>query len=157
MHTPLQSSEFTTTDGLQIHIVEYGNRNLYEITDQQNNRYYAAIINNHNIQVNLQFKYDNMENDGYTIYSNEQRKTKHLGKIIASQFFDNIQNAERAIIDAARKIAKLTPMFIVALNEIENISMRIKTAPKNSDNDIPYLIQMMQVQLDYLKIKFPQP
>jgi len=153
MRTPLQTNQFTTTDGLHIHIFEYGTHSNYKITDQQNNKYFATARNNISI-LYLEFKYDKMENDGYTVYSDEQRKTKHLGNILASKRFNNPQEIERAIINAVRKIAELTPMFIIALNEIENISMQIKTAPENTDN-IPYLIQIMQLQLDYLKKKFP--
>jgi len=155
MRTPLQTNQFTTTDGLTVHISDEYASSLYTIIDQQNTKYIATTRNyGKQIKVNLHFIYNNIENDGYTIYTDKQRKTKHLGNILASKNFNNPQKAERAIIDAVRKIATLTPMFIIALNEIENISMQIKTAPENTDN-IPYLIQMMQLQLDYLKNKFP--
>ena len=124
MPTPLQTNQFTTTDGFHIHIFEYGTHSNYKITDQQNNKYFATARNNISI-LYLEFKYDKMENDGYTVYSDEQRKTKHLGNILASKRFNNPQEIERAIINAVRKIAELTPMFIIALNEIENIGFVI--------------------------------
>ena len=147
--TALQTTNFSTTDGLKINIDQYTNYSIYRVTDQDNNNYKVTIRElGKQFVVQTHFVYDKAVEDGYSIYSETERKKRHLGTIIMSKDFSNSNDAEMAAIDAVRKIGKLIPQHLIFLNEIENSIMEIKANP-NSEK-IPYLLNIIQIQLNYL-------
>lgn len=150
--TALQTINFSTTDGLNVIIDQYANHSVYRVTDQDNITHKVTIREiGKQFAVMPHFFYDKAVEDGYSIYSAEERKKRHFGTIVMSKSFPNSNDAEVAAIEAIRKIGKLTPPHLVFLNEIENAIHQIKSNPQS--DQVPYLLDIMQTQLNYLKAR----
>jgi len=153
MSLAISSTSFNSTDGLKITIDEFINHTNYTIKDELNKKYQATIRHySNNYTVLLSFFNDCLLEEGFTVYSNQQRKEKHLGNYLAIKQCTSISDAELNIMNAIRKVANLTPSYIVSLNEIQNLTLQIKSNPKS--DKVSTLLNIMQAQLDYLKTQF---
>jgi hypothetical protein len=149
----LSVSNFTTTDGLSISIAQYTNHTLYSVKDQAADTYKATIRHDSkSFNVQLHFEYPNMEQDRYITYDNNERFKNHLGTIRASKYVSNPDEGEIEVMTAIRKVARLCPPHITSINDIHNTLYQIKLS--TDPTQIPYLLTLIQTNLDYLKLKF---
>jgi hypothetical protein len=152
MANSLQTVNFTTTDGLNISVDEYPKHMIYRITDQAGMLYKVTIREiGKQFVVQPHFYYGKAVEHGYSIYSEAERKKRHLGTIKMSKDFPNSNDAEVAAVEAVRNSGKVIPPNLIFLNEIENAILQIKSNPES--DQIPTLLDIMQTQLDYLKLR----